>query len=188
MRAAVIELENLGCSPALSYHAHPDDEISGLVNSSDIVRIATYTDTQSEYVIKTLKAGTQVFIDKPLSSTLIDAKLVVETKNFVKDVVLSNGEVSIIDYQKDAFDNIDDHMKVGGLLVHQTSGDQLIELPNEPKHQELCEKEQAFLIEAIQNNNNLNRHMDDAVNSHAVCLAAYQSIRHGHPIELGNSQ
>ncbi|WP_298969248.1 Gfo/Idh/MocA family oxidoreductase [uncultured Roseobacter sp.] len=111
-----------------------------------------------------------------------------ETAFFVKDVVSPNGAVSITDGNKGASDNVDGHTKVGGLLVHRPSGDKLIDLPDEPDHQALCNAEQAFVIDAISNNSDLSRHMNDAVQSLAICLAADESIRMGHPIDLGDQQ
>jgi hypothetical protein len=64
----------------------------------------------------------------------------------------------------------------------------MIVLPKEPGHQELCNDEQAFMIDAIQNNTDLTRHMSDAVQSLAICLAADKSIRTGQPVELGDFQ
>ncbi|AXI45467.1 oxidoreductase [Sulfitobacter sp. SK012] len=108
-----------------------------------------------------------------------------ETAFFVKDVVSPRGSVSITDGNKSASDDVDGHTKVGGLLVHRPSGDTLIDLPQEPGHQELCDAEQAFMIDAILTDLDLNRHMDDAVQSLAICLAADESIRTGRPIDLG---
>lgn len=108
-----------------------------------------------------------------------------ETAFFVKDVVSPNGAVSITDGNKGASDDVDGHTKVGGLLVHRPSGDQLIELPDEPGHQELCDTEQAWILDAIQNDTDLTRHMSDAVQSLRICLAADKSIRTGETVHLG---
>jgi hypothetical protein len=82
---------------------------------------------------------------------------------------------------------VDGHTKVGGLLVHRPGGDTLIDMPGEPGHQELCDAEQAYMIQAISQDINLTRHMSDAVQSLAICLAADESIRTGRPVELGVS-
>ena len=111
-----------------------------------------------------------------------------ETAFFVKDVVSPNGSVSITDGNKGASDDVDGHTKVGGLLVHRPTGDHLIEMPDEPGHQALCDAEQAFMIKAITENIDLTRHMSDAVQSLAICLAADESIRTGRPVDLGVSQ
>lgn len=107
-----------------------------------------------------------------------------ETAYFVKDIVSPNGSVSITDADKGASDNIDGHTKVGGLLVHRQDGDQMIELPDEPGHQELCDAEQAYMLRAICEDIDLTRHMQDAVQSLAICLAADESIRTGQVVHL----
>lgn len=108
-----------------------------------------------------------------------------ETAFFVKDVVSPNGAVSITDGNKGASDEIDGHTKVGGLLVHRPGKDELIELPDEPGHQELCNAEQEWIVDAILNDINLTRHMNDAVQSLRICLAADESIRTGQMVQLG---
>lgn len=111
-----------------------------------------------------------------------------ETAFFVKDVISPNGAVSITDGNKGASDDVDGHTKVGGILVHRPSGDNLIEMPNEPGHQELCDAEQTFMINAISEDLDLTRHMNDAVQSLRICLAADESIRTGSPVDLGVNQ
>ena len=109
-----------------------------------------------------------------------------ETAFFVKDVVSPIGAVSITDGNKGASDDVDGHTKVGGLLVHRPGDDRLIDLPDEPGHQELCDTEQAWMVHAIQTNADLSRHMTDAVQSLRICLAADESIRSGEIITLGD--
>ena len=109
-----------------------------------------------------------------------------ETAFFVKDVVSPNGAVSIIDSNQSGSDDVDGHTRVGGLLVHTLTGDTLIELPDEPGHQDLCDIEQAFMLDAITNDTDLTRHMSDAVQSLKICLAADESIRSGAPVILGD--
>ncbi len=109
-----------------------------------------------------------------------------ETAFFVKDVVSPNGAVSITDGNKGASDDVDGHTKVGGLLVHRTDGDRMIDLPDEPGHQELCNAEQAWIVDAIKTDADMTRHMTDAVQSLRICLAADESIRTGHVIALGD--
>ena len=111
-----------------------------------------------------------------------------ETAFFVKDVVSPNGAVSITDGNKGASDDVDGHTKVGGLLVHRPGDDRLIELPDEPGHQALCDSEQAWIVNAIRTDADLTRHMTDAVQSLRICLAADQSIRTGQTIDLGEQE
>ena len=110
-----------------------------------------------------------------------------ETAFFVKDIVSPNGSVSITEGNKGASSDIDGHTKVGGILVHRPGNDRIIEMPGEPGHQELCDAEQAFVLRAIAEDIDLTRHMSDAVQSLAICLAADESIRSGQPISLEES-
>ncbi|MDA7429709.1 Gfo/Idh/MocA family oxidoreductase [Primorskyibacter aestuariivivens] len=107
-----------------------------------------------------------------------------ETAFFVKDIVSPNGSVSITDANKGASSDIEGHTKVGGLLLHRPGDDRLIDLPDEPGHQALCDAEQAFMLRAIAEDIDLSRHMNDAVASLAICLAADESIRTGQSISL----
>lgn len=107
-----------------------------------------------------------------------------ETAFFVKDVVSPNGSVSIVEGDKSESSDVDSHTAVGSLLVHRTEGDAVIDLPNEPGHQELCDAEQAYILRAIAEDIDLTRHMNDAVQSLRICLAADESIRTGQPINL----
>lgn len=107
-----------------------------------------------------------------------------ETAFFVKDIVSPNGSVSITDSDKGSSSNMDGHTKVGGLLVHKPLGDTLIDLPDEPGHQELCDAEQTYILEAIAEDIDLSRHMDDAVRSLKICLAADKSILTGRSVLL----
>ncbi len=108
-----------------------------------------------------------------------------ETAFFVKDIVSPNGAVSITDGNKGASDDVDGHTKVGGILVHRPEGDRHIEMAGEPGHQELCDAEQAYMLRAIAEDIDLSRHMQDAVQSLAICLAADESIRSGRAVDLG---
>lgn len=110
-----------------------------------------------------------------------------ETAFFVKDIVSPNGSVSITDGNKGASADIDGHTMVGGILVHRPTGDQLIKLQDEPGHQALCDAEQSYVVRAITENIDLTRHMNDAVQSLAICLAADESIRTGQPVSLKDS-
>ena len=111
--------------------------------------------------------------------------MISETAYFVKDVISPNGAVSIVSTETSDSADIDSHTKVGSLRVHTTDGeDRLIDLPDEPGHQELCDSEAAFMANAIKNNTDLTRHMSDAVQSLAICLAADESIRSGEPVNL----
>jgi len=338
MKVLIAGLGNMGRSHALAYHALEGAEIVGLVNRSavdlpealqdyplfktfdegmqtnpDVVCIATYSDSHADYAIAAMEAGAHVFVEKPLATTVEDARRVVakaqetgrklvvgyilrhhpswqnliaearglggpyvfrmnlnqqsdgptwethkalmqttsplvdcgvhyvdvmcqitdakplrvngmglrlsdeiaedmynygqlqvyfddgsvgwyeagrgpmmsETAVFVKDVVSPNGSVSITDGNKGASDDVDGHTKVGSLLVHRRDGDRLIDMPDEPGHQQLCDAEQAYMLAAITQDIDLTRHMQDAVQSLRICLAADESIRTGKPVDLG---
>jgi hypothetical protein len=110
--------------------------------------------------------------------------MISETAFFVKDIVSPNGSVSITEGNPGASADIDGHTKVGSILVHTLAGDRLIDLPDEPGHQALCDAEQSFMLRAIRKNLDLSAHMSDAVTSLAICLAADESIRTGVVVDL----
>ncbi len=108
-----------------------------------------------------------------------------ETAFFVKDIVSPNGAVSITDAGKGASADIEGHTRVGGIRIHRVgSGDEIVDMPGEPGHQALCDAEQAYVLRAIAEDIDLTRHMTDAVQSLAICLAADESIRSGQPVSL----
>ena len=115
--------------------------------------------------------------------------MISETAFFVKDIIATNGSVSITQSNPMASADIDGHTQVGGLLVHSINGndsksDVIVNLPNEPNHQDLCNMQQAQMIRTIQEDIDLSRHNEDAVQSLAICLAADESIRTGKAIDL----
>jgi predicted dehydrogenase len=108
-----------------------------------------------------------------------------ETAHFVKDIVSPNGAVSIVSVADTGSDSVEGHTKVGALKIHPINGpDRVIDFPQEPGHQELCDAEQAYVLDAIVQDIDLTRHMSDAVQSLRICLAADTSIRTGQVINL----
>ena len=107
-----------------------------------------------------------------------------EVAYFVKDIISPNGAVSIVDGQKGGSADIEGHTKVGGILLHKAEGDRMIDLPAELGHQGLCDAEQAYVLRAIAEDIDLERHMNDAVQSLRICLAADESIRTGAVVAL----
>jgi predicted dehydrogenase len=108
-----------------------------------------------------------------------------ETASFVKDIISAQGSVSIVSQDGPGTDTVDSHTKVGVIKVHTVGHpDRIIDFPGEPGHQELCDVEQAYMRRAIAEDIDLTRHMQDAVQSLAICLAADQSIRTGKVVEL----
>ncbi len=340
IRVLVAGLGNMGRSHALAYHHNPAFEIVGLVNRSvpanlpdelkryaitadfhealarlkpDLVCIATYSDSHADYAVAAMEAGAHVFVEKPLATTVADAKRVVakavetgrkvvvgyilrhhpswirlieearalggpyvfrlnlnqqssgptwevhkalmqttppivdcgvhyvdvmcqitdaqpvevrgmglrmsdeiapdmynyghfqvlfqdgslgwyeagwgpmmsDTAFFVKDVVSPNGAVSIRMPESARSDDIDTHTKTSLLRVHRVGrGDEDLSMADEPGHQELCDREAAYVARAINDNIDLTRHMNDAVQSLAICLAADESVRSGRPVKL----
>ncbi|MGN6305385.1 MAG: Gfo/Idh/MocA family protein [Mesorhizobium sp.] len=347
LRVVVAGLGNMGRSHALAYFENPGFEIAALVNRSDVplpgglagheirrsfadalrdekpdvAAIATYSDSHADYAVAALEAGCHVFVEKPLATTVADARRVVdaakangrklvvgyilrhhpswmrliaearklggpyvfrmnlnqqssgktwethrqlmqttspivdcgvhyldvmlqitdakpvevrgmgvrlsdeiatdmynyghlqvlfddgsvgwyeagwgpmisETAFFVKDVMSPKGCVSIVMAEGARSDDIDTHTKTSTIRLHSAAAlpdgrfakpDELLSMAGEPGHQELCDAEQAFLLKAIREDIDLTRHMDDAVKSLAVCLAADESVRTGKTVKL----
>ncbi|MDF1753466.1 MAG: Gfo/Idh/MocA family oxidoreductase [Verrucomicrobiales bacterium] len=119
-----------------------------------------------------------------------------ETAFFIKDAVGPKGSVSIVANKAGGASkssDVDSHTKTESLLVHHaeqdennefTRADELIDLTDEPDHDELCLREQQFLLNAIVNDVDLSDHMDDAVNSLKIVLAADQAFKEGRTIDL----
>ncbi|EEA95021.1 Gfo/Idh/MocA family protein [Pseudovibrio sp. JE062] len=342
IRVLVAGLGNMGKSHALAYEANPGFEIVGLINRSpielpeelahytiqhdfaqalveakpDLVSICTYSDSHAEFAVMAMEAGADIFVEKPLATTLEDAQSVVETARklgrklvvgyilrhhpswttlieqsrklggpyvfrmnlnqqssgatwqthkqlmqttspivdcgvhyidvmcqitdakpvevrgmgvrlsdelpddmynyghlqvlfedgsvgwyeagwgpmmsetafFVKDVVSKNGSVSIVMEGEARSDDIDMHTKTSTIRVHYgdtdakgefTRQDDVLSMEGEPGHQALCDREQAFVLKAIREDLDLEDHMNAAVNSLAVVLAADQAVRTG---------
>lgn len=348
LRVVVAGLGNMGRSHALAYFENPGFEIAALVNRSDVplpgglagheirkeslpdviratkpdvASIATYSDSHADYAVAALEAGCHVFVEKPLATTVADARRVVdaakangkklvvgyilrhhpswmrliaearrlggpyvfrmnlnqqssgktwethrqlmrttspivdcgvhyldvmlqitdakpvevrgmgvrltdeiapdmynyghlqvlfddgsvgwyeagwgpmisETAFFVKDVMSPRGCVSIVMREGARSDDIDTHTKTSTIRLHSAAvgpdgrfakPDELLSMQGEPGHQQLCDAEQAFLLKAIREDIDLTRHMDDAVKSLAVCLAADESVRTGRAVKL----
>ncbi|WP_026950309.1 Gfo/Idh/MocA family protein [Algoriphagus mannitolivorans] len=122
--------------------------------------------------------------------------MVSETAFFVKDVFGPKGAVSIV--AKEAgkagkSDDVDSHTKTESIRVHHadldeknnfTRPDEWIDMTDEPNHQELCNREQAYFLEAIQKNLDLADHLDDALNSLKIAFACDESVKTGKVIRL----
>ena len=108
-----------------------------------------------------------------------------DTAFFVKDVVSPRGAVSIRMPDSARSDDIDTHTRTSTLRVHRVGlGHEDLSMTDEPGHQELCDREQAFMARAIADDLDLARHMQDAVRSLAICLAADESVRTGQIVKL----
>jgi len=120
-----------------------------------------------------------------------------EVAFFVKDVIGPKGCVSIVKDPNETTaagsDDLDTHTKTNCLRVHRADlgpdnefvrKDEFINTEDEPGHQDLCDREQALLLRAIQNDLDLTDHMNDAVNSLRIVLAADESVRTGQVVTL----
>ncbi len=113
-----------------------------------------------------------------------------ETAFFVKDVIGPLGSASIV-MAEDAVgvksDDINAHTRSNQILWHHaeiTRPDERIAISDEPDLDALCEREQRYLLRAIDEDLDLSDHMDDGVKTLAIVLAADESIRTGNVIAL----
>ena len=114
-----------------------------------------------------------------------------QTAFFVKDVIGPKGSVSIVanDASKDGnSDSVEAHTKTESIRVHYADidsdnkfkkEDRWINLEDEPDHQELCNREQRFFLDAILNDLDLSKSMQDAVNSLEIAIACDESVKTG---------
>ncbi len=119
-----------------------------------------------------------------------------ETAFFIKDVVGPKGCVSIVassTAEPSKSGDLETHCRTESLRVHHaelgsdgkfTRTDETVDMSDEPDHAELCRREQLYLLKAIREDLDLSAHMDDAVNSLRIVLAADQSFRSGKTVEL----
>ena len=120
-----------------------------------------------------------------------------EVAFFVKDVIGPKGAVSIVKDPNEATaggsDDIDSHTKTNCIRLHHAEidaenrfvrADELIGTEDEPDHQALCDREQEYLLRAIRDDLDLAAHMNDAVNSLRIVLAADKSVRTGQVVAL----
>jgi hypothetical protein len=57
-------------------------------------------------------------------------------------------------------------------------------MSDEPNHDDLCEREQRYLLKAIEEDIDLSDHMNDGVKSLKIVLAADRSIHEGQVVAL----
>jgi len=119
-----------------------------------------------------------------------------ETAFFIKDVIGPGGCVSIVATHSSAAQkssDIDAHTQTEKLRVHYSETDQqgrflrpdeIIDLKDEPDHNELCKREQLFLLKSIQEDLDLSDHWMDALNSLRIVLAADESIKTGRTVGI----
>ena len=113
-----------------------------------------------------------------------------ETAFFVKDVIGPKGSVSIVMAENAGqvkSDDINAHTKTNQILWHHadmTKPDERIDMSDEPDHDALCEREQQYLLKAIDEDLDLGDHMDDAVKSLRIVIAADESVKSGQVVRL----
>jgi len=103
------------------------------------------------------------------------------------------GSVSIVIDGEDNSANgssaeINSHTKTSNLRVNTMIDgrphDKVLSMKDEPNHYELCAREQQFLLDAIREDRDLSQHMDDAIRSLCIVMAADRSMRENKAIDL----
>lgn len=119
-----------------------------------------------------------------------------ETAYFVKDVIGPKGSVSIVMAETDQgaqSSDINAHTRTNQILLHHGAlgqdgslalADERFTTLDEPDHEQLCEREQRYLLKAIEEDIDLSDHMEDAVRSLRIVLAADRAIRTGEAVRL----
>ena len=119
-----------------------------------------------------------------------------ETAFFVKDVIGPDGSVSIVAREASSAGRSADvsaHTQTQALLVHHATlapdgtfarPDEIVAIEDEPDHDELCRREQAFFLRAIRDDLDLSDHWQGAYDSLRIVLAADQSWREGRTVAL----
>ena len=120
--------------------------------------------------------------------------MISEVAFFVKDIMGPKGCVSIVmSEEAGGSADMETHTKTSAIRLHHAAlskdgtlqkPDEVISMADEPGHDELCEREQAYFLKAILENIDLTDHMADAVNSLRIVLAADRSIREKRVVEL----
>ncbi|KAE8364690.1 hypothetical protein BDV27DRAFT_128115 [Aspergillus caelatus] len=118
-----------------------------------------------------------------------------ETAYFVKDVMGPRGSVSIVMDEKDESSDstgvsadLNSHTKTSTLrlstMVDGCARDQVLSMEGEPDHYELCAREQQFLLDTIREDRDLTQHMNEAIQSLSIVLAADRSMRENRAIDM----
>ena len=118
-----------------------------------------------------------------------------EVAYFVKDVIGPKGCVSIVGTKEGdaASDDVNAHSKAALLKLHHSETkadgsfarrDELIDCHDEPDHDGLCLREQEVFRDAILHDRDLTAHMEGAVNSLRIVLAADEAFKTGRTVDL----
>lgn len=122
--------------------------------------------------------------------------MISETAFFIKDVFGPKGSASIV--AKDAggagkSDDVGSHTKTESIRVHHAAidsknnflhKDDWIDMQDEPGHQELCNREQAYFLNSILSDVDLSDHLEDALNSLKIAFACDESVKTGNIVNL----
>lgn len=123
--------------------------------------------------------------------------MISQTAFFVKDVIGPLGSVSIIANKAESEGNSDTvaaHTQTESIRVHYANinqqneflhQDDWIYLRDEPDHQELCNREQVYFQQAIEDDIDLSKSMEDAVNSLRIAFACDESVKRGVMVPIG---
>ena len=114
---------------------------------------------------------------------------------FVKDVIGPAGCVSIVGVKEGEAksDDVGGHSKAALLRLHHggltadgsfARPDEFLDCTDEPDHDGLCLLEQRVFLDAIRNDRDLTDHMQDAINSLRIVLAADEAFRTGRTVDL----
>ena len=119
-----------------------------------------------------------------------------ETAYFVKDVAGPKGSLSIVASKSSGEGksaDVNAHTQTESLKLHHgqlnpdgtfAKPDEMIEITDEPDHDELCCREQALFLKAIRGDHDLTDHLRSAVDSLRIVIAADTSFREGRTVEL----
>jgi predicted dehydrogenase len=108
-----------------------------------------------------------------------------ETAHFVKDVISPAGAVSLRAPTQVSSSDLEGHTAADELVVAPTHEPESVRtFPDSPGHQDLCNRQAAFVARAIKENIDLTDHIQDVIRSLEICLAADKSIRTGLTIKL----
>lgn len=120
--------------------------------------------------------------------------MISETAFFVKDVTGPLGSVSMVaGHEAGSSADVNQHTRTDCLRLHHAAlnsngqflqPDKVEAIADEPGHQELCDREQMFFLKAIDEDLDLGNHLQDAVNSLRIVLAADRSVRTGKLVDL----
>ena len=116
-----------------------------------------------------------------------------ETAVFIKDVIGPKGAVSLLDELQNGSQDVAGHTHTGGLRLHHAAlnadghfarPDEFIPTTTEPDHDALCRLEQEFLLAAITHDHDLTEHLQAAVTSLRLALAADEAVRTGRTVRV----